>query len=376
MRAKALTIGLLVLLALVLAAPSALAVGPRNTSAPQIAGTPSVGSTLTETAGQWENAESVTMQWWQCDPTVQDGCTTQNATRLMDSTSPMYTPSPDDVGYYLFVSERAFGGGYYVFAQSNVLGPVTAPAGTVPPRNLTPPEIRGTPVVGAQLTVTTGTWDSKPGAFAYDWERCPVSDSTSGSQANCTLVGTGASYVVAAADLGKLVEAGVTALSRMGDSDEVFSKFVGPVTAGTGPVQNQRPPQVTNSGKVSVTASGKSFVVAPAVRVSCPSGGSSCSVDMLAKTKVRTTRHRKTVWQTLTLAHVHFTLRAGKTSLLTFRLTGRGASLLVRTRMLSATVTTRVTATGVAPVTRVKTVVIHRPKAVVIHRPKARRGQR
>ena len=121
-------------------------------------------------------------------------------------------------------------------------------------------------------------------------------------------------------------------------------------------------PAVTSFGKVSIKASGKSFVVAPAVRVCCPSGGSSCTVDMLAKTKVRTTKHRKTVWQTLTLAHVHLTLSAGKTSTLTFRLTGQGASLLVRKHTLSTTVTTRATATGVAAVTLVKTVAIHRPK--------------
>jgi hypothetical protein len=370
MRVKALIIGPLVLLSLVLAVPSAFADIPDNTSLPHIAGTPAVGSTLTETAGTWTNAESVTMQWWQCDPTIQDGCTTtQNATMIMDATSSTYSPSPDDVGYDLFVSERAVGGGYVVFALSNVLGPVTAPAGTVPPRSLTPPEISGRAVVGTRLTVTTGTWDSKSAVFAYDWERCPVSASTSGSQENCTQVGIGATYVVGTEDLGKLLEAGVTATSRMGESDEAFSKFVGPVTAGTGPGQNLRSPQVTSSGNVSIKASGKAFVVAPAVRVVCPSGGSSCTVDMLAKTRVRTTRHHKTVWQTLTLAHVHFTLNAGKARMLTFRLTGQGASLLVRAHTVSATVATRVTATGVAVVPLVKTVTIHRPKA-------ARRGTR
>lgn len=275
MRAKAFLTGSVVLLALLLATPSAFADAPKNTSPPQISGTAAVGSTLTATPGAWTGAQSVTMQWWQCDPTVQDGCTNlQYALLLPDATSPTYSPSPEDVGFDLFVTERAFGGGYYVFAPSNIVGPVTAPAGTVPPRSLTPPEIRGRPIVGARLTVTTGTWDGTPKAFEYDWERCPVSASTSGSQENCTLVGAAASYVVGAADLGKLVEAGVTAANRMGDSDEAFSTFVGPVTAaGSGPGQSPHSPLVTSSGKQSIKAAGTSFVVAPSVHVACPSGG-------------------------------------------------------------------------------------------------------
>ena len=190
MRAKALIIGTMVVLALMLAASTALAV-PWNVSPPQISGTAAVGSTLTVTAGAWTGAQSVTTQWWQCDLTVQDGCTTQNAIMLMDATSSTYTPNPEDVGFGLFVTERAVSGINVVFAYSNVVGPVTAPSGTVPPRNLTLPEIQGKPVVGARLTVTTGTWDGTPKAFGYDWEGCPVSASTSGSQANCTPVGTG-----------------------------------------------------------------------------------------------------------------------------------------------------------------------------------------
>jgi hypothetical protein len=362
MCAKALTIGLLVLLSLVLDVPTALAADPINTLPPYISGTPAVGSILTVTAGQWTNAESVTTQWWQCDPTVLDGCTTQNAMSIQDATLSTYSPSPDDVGYDLFVTERARVGNSYWFAQSNVVGPVTAPPGTVPPRNLIPPEIRGTPVVGAQLTVTTGTWDSRPGVFGYDWERCPVSNRTSGSQANCSPVGTVATYVVAAADLGKLVEAGVTARNNMGDSDEAYSTFVGPVTAGTGPGKTLHSPQVTSFGKVSIKASGKSFVVAPAVRVVCPSGGSSCTVELTAQTKLRATRHHKTVWLWPTVGHVRRTVRAGQTISLSFALTRQGASWLTHRHTLSLKVTSRATAIRVPTVQLVKTINARRPK--------------
>jgi hypothetical protein len=92
MRAKALIIGTMVLLALMLAASTALASVPVNASPPQISGTAAVGSTLTATPGAWTGAQSVTTQWWQCDLTFQDGCTTQNAIMLMDATTSTYTP--------------------------------------------------------------------------------------------------------------------------------------------------------------------------------------------------------------------------------------------------------------------------------------------
>ena len=161
----------------------------------------------------------------------------------------------------------------------------------------------------------------------------------------------------------------MTARNMMGDSDEAFSKFVGPVTAaGKGPGQRQLSPQVTSSGKVSIKAVGKSFVVAPAVHVVCPSGGSSCTVDVLAQTKVRTTVRHKPTWHTIGVARVHQRLSAGRARDMSFTLTRQGASWLTSKRTLTLTVTTQATVTGAKAAKLVKRITIHRPK-VVTHKP-------
>lgn len=56
-------------------------------------------------------------------------------------------------------------------------------------------------------------------------------------------------------------------------------------------------------------------------------------------------RH-KPVWHTVTIAHVHMTVRAGQARDVSFTLTRQGASWLMSKRMLTLTVTTRATATG------------------------------
>src|SRR5262249_50213752 len=48
---------------------------------------------------------------------------------------------------------------------------MTASAGSIPPGNVAPPVISGTPQQGQTLSVSTGTWNPAPSSYAYQWQR-------------------------------------------------------------------------------------------------------------------------------------------------------------------------------------------------------------
>ncbi len=92
-----------------------------------------------------------------------------------------------------------------------------------PPQNTSRPVITGKPMVGARLSVTTGTWsnDGSPTTFAYQWELCaplcdhPIPDAT------------GRRYTVPSSAAGRGLDVLVTAVSDGGTlSGEVYSEPV------------------------------------------------------------------------------------------------------------------------------------------------------
>jgi hypothetical protein len=66
---------------------------------------------------------------------------------------------------------------------------------------IVPPQIIGTPTYGATLTATTGSWNTKGLAFAYQWRRDSVA--ISGASAS--------TYVPGKADIGHRLSVTVTA---------------------------------------------------------------------------------------------------------------------------------------------------------------------
>jgi subtilisin family serine protease len=80
----------------------------------------------------------------------------------------------------------------------------------VAPLMLAPPSIAGTPVLGATLTATPGTWTGGAATYAYQWLRC--------TQVSCTAIdgATALQYRIVAADLGRWIEVQVTALNGSG----------------------------------------------------------------------------------------------------------------------------------------------------------------
>ena len=193
---------------------------PINTSPPTVTGSALVGATLTATAGGWTSADSVTLHWYQCDPSADDGCALRNATAIDGANATTYVTTGDDTDYDLFVTAVGHNGsGEATPVMSNLIGPITAPEGSTPPNNVDAPQITGTPKVGSRLSVSTGDWDVSPDQYTYEWRTCLVPVGTAGDarrQRHPGHRGDPNDVHPTAADLGKLIEAGVTAHNKAG----------------------------------------------------------------------------------------------------------------------------------------------------------------
>jgi hypothetical protein len=117
--------------------------------------------------------------------------------------------------------------------------PQKASALELPPLNLIPPAVTGTPVVGQPLGCSQGVWVGPPSAYAYQWTR-------DGSDVPGA---TAASYAVVADDVGKALRCRVRGSNSMGSASATSLPVVGlavgspaspgptppPSTPGTGP---------------------------------------------------------------------------------------------------------------------------------------------
>lgn len=356
---------------------------PVNTAAPQLSGAAIVGATLTITPGGWTDASDYTYEWWECDPA---GCA-GSATQIDNASGPSYEVDSSNVGYEIYATVGAYNTfGSSPPVMSNLIGPVT---GSQAPLNQEPPQISGNPTVGATLRVDVGTWDGSPDTYAYQWQRCvpstaSISAAVLGSRAaanarrgaSCTAIAgaTSATYVLAAADVGDQIVVAVSAQNPAGWSDQVVTGPVGPVTSsgggtgesgGTGGSHGSSgsSPQIKNRGTVSTSLKGKTATVIPAIIVICAAKGPVCAVDVTAQTQVTTRAGRKSVRKWITIAHTKLTVAAGKTTVVSFKLTGRGAALLKSKRALAVNVTTQARIAQTAPVKLVEKITIRQPKA-------------
>lgn len=100
---------------------------------------------------------------------------------------------------------------------------------TIGPYNTVLPAITGTLGEGDTLTTTNGTWAGDATiTYARQWQHGPSADPNDPSWANIAAA-TGATYVLAAGDVGKHVRCKVTATNTTG-STVAFSNIVGPIT--------------------------------------------------------------------------------------------------------------------------------------------------
>lgn len=85
---------------------------------------------------------------------------------------------------------------------------------TQPPAEQSPPEVSGSPAVGAGVSADHGTWANQPTSYRYSWRRCDQSGS------NCTSLSgaTFPNYVVRRGDYGHTLRVKVTAANSAGSA--------------------------------------------------------------------------------------------------------------------------------------------------------------
>jgi len=136
-------------------------------------------------------------------------------------------------------------------AMSTVAYAALAGVGTaapqVPPENVEPPEITGTPRVGQTLTGSNGSWQNGTTAFQYQWQRC----GTSGTGCRNVPGAIQKTYRLVAADEGQTMRFRVTGVNADG-ATQARSDATAVVTSNQGP-RNTARPTITGDPQVGET---------------------------------------------------------------------------------------------------------------------------
>jgi hypothetical protein len=190
---------------------------PKNQTPPSISGVTQVPNSLTASTGTWQRVQNYAYQWLRCDSTG------ANCGVIRGATSSTEALSSADVGDRLRVIVTASnrnGSTAAISAQTTVVNSATsatsppAPAPT-PPAATSPPTISGTAQQGQTLSASTGSWSgTTPISYTYQWKRCD-----SGGVSCASIAGaTGASYVLASADVGSTLRVSVIANNSAGSA--------------------------------------------------------------------------------------------------------------------------------------------------------------
>lgn len=215
---------------------------PANTVQPAISGTPSLGQTLTATAGTWTGSPTFAYQWVRC-PSSGGAADGSDCASIGGATTTAYVVSAGDVGSRLRVRVTAANADGSTVAASNATPAISGQAG---PPNTTPPTIVGSTVVGQTLTATPGTWTGSGITYAYAWQRCDAA----GGACGAIVTATQSTYTLAAGDVGRTIRVAVTATNTTGAN--------------------------------TVTSSQTAVVTSPSGTTGCPAGSGPIDVDRLA----------------------------------------------------------------------------------------------
>ncbi|RFA08295.1 hypothetical protein B7R54_02940 [Subtercola boreus] len=155
------------------------------TATPTIAGTTTVGSTLTAKTGTWSPSPVTFAYQWN-----------RNGVKISGATKSTYLLTAADAQAALTVTVTGSKAGYGSVAKTS------APTATVAKGSLTTtvPTISGTAKVGTVLAAKRGTWGPTPITFTYTWKRSGTAIAGA----------TGATYTPVAADAGKTLIVTVT----------------------------------------------------------------------------------------------------------------------------------------------------------------------
>jgi hypothetical protein len=195
---------------------------PVNTAIPVITGTPSVGETLTASAGSWTGfpAPTFAAQW------------KRGGVDISGAISGTYVLQAADLGTMITVTVTATNASGSASATSAAVGPVAA--ALTAPVNSVLPAITGTAAVGQTLTSSTGTWSGNPTpTYTYQWLNAGVAIGSA----------TSSTYALQASDEGDLITVTVTATNSQGSA--------GATSAATGPIG----PLVTDVGGAALLTS-------------------------------------------------------------------------------------------------------------------------
>ncbi len=122
------------------------------------------------------------------------------------------------------------------------------------PANTAEPHVLGSPVVGATLTATNGSWSgTTPMTFTYQWRRCPKSGGA-GDASNCGVIpnASASAYTVRTADVGFTLRVRVTATNADGSATAASNHTAVVQAAHTKPASTS-PPTISGSPAVGQT---------------------------------------------------------------------------------------------------------------------------
>jgi hypothetical protein len=168
---------------------------PTNQRPPVISGTAQDAQTLTADRGDWSSGPGLTLshRWIRCDPDGVSACFYLHA-----DDQPTYTLTSAEVGKTIKLRVRADSTG----GTREVDSPTTPVVEAAPPSVSVPPSFSGSPVVGATLTGTSGSFSGGTPPVVEDqhqWYRCAGTD-----LAGCAPIpnATSLNYTVTADDVG------------------------------------------------------------------------------------------------------------------------------------------------------------------------------
>ena len=228
---------------------------PANTTAPAIEGRTYVGTPLSADKGTWLGtpAPTLSVAWFACAAAADAGADpAEDCQTIPGATTTSFTPTADQIGFYLQLRVRAVNTAGEEFWWS-----ATTPAITEGPYNRTAPSVAGTLKVGASapLQATQGGWGGNPYPdVTGQWLRCDAQVTTpldylTVAQAApylCEVIegATGTSYPLTAADRGKFMAYAETASNTFGSAEKVSISSVTRVLMDPTPTED---PSVTGS---------------------------------------------------------------------------------------------------------------------------------
>jgi hypothetical protein len=202
---------------------------PRNTAVPTVSGDARLNGTLSAATGDWTPAGADYSYAWQRD-----------GADIAGATSATYTLQQADVGRFVRVKVTATNVDGAVSATSTTTARVAAP----PVNTVAAAAPSGTPMQTFTLTAVPGGWDTPGASFAYTWLRCAADGTT------CEETGTGGTYTLSAADVGRRIGVRVSASSGGGTTTAASALTV---TIGQFALRNLTPPAVAGNAYVGET---------------------------------------------------------------------------------------------------------------------------